>query len=286
MPRSRPQPVSPKAIFAHAETFFSALSQLHEVHQHKMTGIIAPAMVIAAFTSELYLKSFICRETTSAPKGHHLHNLYTLLLSDTKVAIERHWNAITRDHEEFLNSIDRQEPRPLPRNLEDALKEGSRAFEQLRYIYEGADPFRFVLGDLPLVIRRTLLDLEPSWAKQDGIPIGLSYPAALEVGVRKEGSVAFWVNAPNGGWANDENQYNFGPTIRAEGIDMAVFKTPDRRISLTIGGPLGRTFRFNHPIPPITSPRGLHIAVTWMTTAIILYLNGKPAITVDPMLTS
>jgi hypothetical protein len=117
---------------------------------------------------------------------------------------------------------------------------------------------------------------------QDGMPIGLSYPHAIDVGIRREGSVALWINSPNPGWDSDNNGYNFGPAVRAEGINLVVFKTPDRRISITISGPLGRTFQFNQPMPPAARPEGVFVAVTWTVQSVVLYLNGAPAVTVDP----
>jgi HEPN domain-containing protein len=242
MPDQRRQSIPPSAIFEHADRFFIALAHLHDAPEDKMGAIILPSGVIAEFASELYLKSFIAREKRPIPKGHHLHDLYTSLLRDTRTAIERHWNAIVRDHKETIASMDRQGAQTTPQSIEDALREGNKAFEQLRYIYENSSPFFFVLGELPIALRRALLDIEPSWGQQDGIPIGLSYPAAIDVGARREGSISYRRHSLKTGWADDFEQYQLSPAAAACGIRVTAFKNPDRRISVTIGGPLGRTF--------------------------------------------
>jgi hypothetical protein len=282
MNQTRPS-ILPISIFAHADNFFAALSKLHETPRPNVGAIAAPAMVIAAFASELYLKCFICLENGFTPRGHYLHDLYMELPANARAAIESHWNAIIRDREELLSSLDRQTGRSFHRNLDEALKEGNRAFEQLRYIYENTGPFRFAISDFPVAIRRALLDRKSNWGQQDALPIGLSYPHAVDTGARREGTIDFWINHPNIGWHNDADQYQFSQD-QISGINVTVFKTPDCRISVTISGPLGRTFLFNHPMPSVTLPKGLHLAITWTAQSVVLYLDGKPAITIDPTL--
>jgi hypothetical protein len=122
------------------------------------------------------------------------------------------------------------------------VREGNKAFEQLRYLYEDSGPFNFVLGDLPIAIRRALLDMEPTWGKQDGIPMGLSYPHAIDAGARREGSISYRIHSLKTGWDSDDGHYDLSPPLRADGIHVIAFKTSNNRISITIGGPLGRTF--------------------------------------------
>jgi hypothetical protein len=155
-----------KAIFDHADTFFHAIDQLQRSPSPIIGAVAMPVMVVSAFASELYFKTLIVLDGNQAPRSHDLYDLFSKLSLKAKAQLESRWNPIIRDREEFLKNIEHHTA-SIPRILEDALKEGREGFERLRYIYEGGDPFGFSLGDLPLAIRRTILDLQPSWSPQD-----------------------------------------------------------------------------------------------------------------------
>jgi hypothetical protein len=200
----------------------------------------------------------------------------------TDIEVQKHledrWNPITRDREELLKNIDRQESAPMPRALRDALAEGREGFERLRYVYEGGNPFRFALGDLPLALRRTILDLQPSWAQQDKLFLGRTTADPIPDHL-KEGTITRWLRHPDGDWSTNEKHYDFDP-INANELSLIAYKTADRRISITISGPLGRTFTFNEPIVP-AGEKGLMLAITWSLKELLLSLNGKPAATIN-----
>jgi hypothetical protein len=243
-----------------------------------------PVMVVSAFASELYFKTLIAMDGKRPPRSHDLHDLFLQLSSGLQERLESRWTPITRDREELLKNIDREENRknnaPVPRDLRYALVEGGEGFERLRYIYEGGSPFRFVLGDLPLALRRTILDLEPAWAQQDKLFLGRT-PADPIPDHFKEGTITFWLRHPDEDWSTNDKHYEFG-TIRVNEHSIIAYKTADRRISLTISGPLGRTFRFNEPAVPAEA-KGLFVAVTWSPQELNLYLKGQPAASIlDP----
>jgi hypothetical protein len=154
----------PDTVFRHADTFFQAVDRLHRSPSVAFRTVAMPVMVVSAFASELFFKTLIAIEGKRPPRSHDLLDLFLKLPSGMQKHLEDRWNPIIRDREEILKNSDRKESAPMPRALRDALAEGREGFERLRYIYEGGNSFRFALGDLPLALRRTTLDLQPSWA--------------------------------------------------------------------------------------------------------------------------
>jgi len=264
--------VQPNAIFQHADTFFFAIDQLHRSSASER--IATPILVVSAFAAELYFKTLLALEGKTLPKWHYLLDLFLKLSPKNQHILERKWDLIARDREEISKNIDRQEQTPIPRDIRGALTEGNKGFEQIRYIYEGGRPFRFVLGDLPLALRRTILDLQPSWGQQDEVFLGRTSTDLIPEHL-KEGTVTFWLRHADSDWSTNDKHYDFGD-MNAGGHSVIVYKTTDRRISLTISGPLGRTFALNEPLTP-GNERGVFVALTWSPKEVILYLNGNPS---------
>ena len=276
---SQPQ-ITPISIFQHAETFFDSLDYLHTAPPERIAPMAASVMVLSAFAAELYFKCLLCIIDGKPPKGHHLHDLYSRLTAEHKHALHLNWGYIIRDREEFLLNVESQGNAKIPRRLADALIEGNKAFEQLRYIYEGPPSFRFFLGDLPLALRRTILDAEPSWSQQDQNFVGrVSSPPDLP-GPYQEGSLTFWIRDLDDAWDSNDRIYAF-PPLRQNGISVDIFKNVANELSFTVSGPLGRVFIFRTQTP---KPCGieLFISITWSAIAVILYLNGQQISLTDP----
>ena len=67
-------------------------------------------------------------------------------------------NAKLWDHYETLL------PGKIARDLRSALEVGSKAFEQIRYSYEGGtDELQYYLQDLPILLGRIILQMKPEW---------------------------------------------------------------------------------------------------------------------------
>jgi hypothetical protein len=192
--------IRPDAIFNHADTFFHALDQLHRSPFPAIHNMAMPVMVVSAFASELYFKTLIGLEGKKLPRSHDLQDLFSELSPKMQRYLENRWDPITRDREELYKNIDRQEGTPIPRALRDAIAEGREGFERLRYVYEGGSAFRFVLSDLPLALRRTVLDLQPSWAKQDKLFLGRT-PTDPIPDHLKEGTITVWMRHPDVDWS-------------------------------------------------------------------------------------
>jgi hypothetical protein len=157
-------PVDPLAIFRHAEAFICAIDQLHRTSTPERAALISlPIAVLSAFCSEIYFKCLICVETGKVVQGHYLHELFLSLSPPTQKILEDAWDSIVVERAEILDRLDKQMSPPIPRDLRSNLKEGNRAFQQLRYIYEGGENFRFLLSDLPLALRQTVMKVRPEW---------------------------------------------------------------------------------------------------------------------------
>jgi hypothetical protein len=271
--------VAPISIFQHAETFISCIDYLHTAPPERIVPAGVPLMVLSAFAAELYLKCLVCRKNGKAPRGHYLHDLYSQLDATDKSALDAHWSLFNRDRNEFNKSIEVQENRAVPRALKDAIVEGNKAFEQLRYIYEGPPPFRFLLGDLPLALRRTIIDSEPTWAPQDRNFVGrssspLDLPSHLLVG-----TITYWIRELEKNWPGQESIRNMSP-VGKDQIHIDSYVTKNGQISFTISGPLGRTFTFRVLVPAVNY-NNLFVCFSWTTQSISLILNDKQVATID-----
>ena len=118
--------------------------------------------------------------------------------------------------------------------------------------------------------------------------IGLFYGGArINQGMKritkllKKGSATFWLRHRDRDWVVNEKEYQFGE-MRKSGMSVEASKHTDRTINLLVAGPLGKDFKFHHPIPKCDS-RGLFVAVTWKDVEVKLYFNGRliEIVTVD-----
>jgi hypothetical protein len=123
-----------------------------------------PAMVLSAFTSELFLKTLVCLDTGRMVEGHDLEKLYRLLKTETKKAIREGWDAYIPSQEKTLKAIEAQIGRTIPRDLESSLRSGSRSFIDLRYMHEGTPSSEFYILDLPNILHAVIISKRPDWS--------------------------------------------------------------------------------------------------------------------------
>jgi hypothetical protein len=169
MARKRSAP-DPDKIFAHASKFFWTDKYLRSKSTTaEMVPMVAhPAMVLSAFASELYLKCLLAIEESKVPDTHDLHDLFCRLNTKTQQRVEALWDEHIQhpDRAKVLDYIENVlKQGSVPRKLSWALEVGNRAFEELRYIYEVDKPsIKFVLGDLPELLRRVAIEKRPQLA--------------------------------------------------------------------------------------------------------------------------
>ncbi len=159
----------PALIFLQADGFsraYNMLADQRHLSPSEAATIGYPQIVISAFAIELYLKCLICIETGKAPRGHHLKQLFDRLSPETRRRICAIWDGEVKTRRASLwDAMEASSPTatgPVPRALPEALACGNKAFEKVRYIYEGnnADVI-FILTDLPTVLRRVIVDKRP-----------------------------------------------------------------------------------------------------------------------------
>lgn len=121
-------------------------------------------MVLAAFASELYMKTLIGLEGKAIPRQHNLEKLFGQISAERRSRVEFHWNENVRRNEHQFADGDRNLKTKLPRALNLALSRGAKSFEELRYAYEQRSPEgAFVLGNLPVCLREAIVEIKPEW---------------------------------------------------------------------------------------------------------------------------
>jgi hypothetical protein len=154
----------PFPIFLHANDFHNALVYLssNEAPSH-MAVVAFPALVLAAFASELFLKCIICMDGKKVPKWHDLKNLFDLTSQSSQRRMEKHWASMLDHRADIIARMEKSTGQKFPRDLSTCLALGSGAFEQLRYSYERGSTI-FFLSDFPAVARLSILEVKPEWA--------------------------------------------------------------------------------------------------------------------------
>jgi hypothetical protein len=151
-------PSSAKSIYRLALSFDTAVALMQNTFaNHRNVGrLIFPLSVCSAFALELYLKCLIVIEGQAAPRTHDLAALFAQLSADAQADIKRRYN-------EYRAGL--PDGFPINHDIEDALKKSARAFEKLRYVYEG----RLNEGDgwachqVMVAVRDRIDSLHPGW---------------------------------------------------------------------------------------------------------------------------
>jgi hypothetical protein len=162
--------IDPSKIFEQANCFYQALTILRDIKPENtqlVVNIGDPGMVVAAFTIELFLKCLLCIEKKGeVPRGHHLRVLFDRLSPSTRSRIQHAWdNSIAPHLAEVWNLHEKRFGIKIARDLPAALCAGGKAFELIRYSYEGKTKhLQFYLIDLPQHLRSIILELKPEWS--------------------------------------------------------------------------------------------------------------------------
>jgi hypothetical protein len=152
-------------IFNHARAFNRSSLIIHNNGGLECTVAMVTNNALA---NELYLKCLIIMETGDRVLFEHdLRKLFVQLAGDTKTDIARRFN---RDYaaKQALALINNPEFAEMvkrgPKNFDEALDSGARAFIDWRYIYEG-DSFGkpYALLELPNILEQLILERKPSW---------------------------------------------------------------------------------------------------------------------------
>jgi HEPN domain-containing protein len=166
------QSVDPLLIFKQANCFYQALAILCNVEPENVQLAVTigePVMVTGALTIELFLKCLVCIETGEVPKSHNLRGLFDKLSDTTRVRIQCSWdNDILMHRGAEWDHIEARTGQKIARELPAALTAASKAFERIRYSYEGnTTEVQYFLQDLPQLLRRVIVEQRPEWKGQE-----------------------------------------------------------------------------------------------------------------------
>ena len=165
--RRKPKTIAPEAIFLQAVNFhmaFKVLEGWKAPHPSGKRAMAIPGSVISALAIELFLKTIICIETGHIPSTHNLLVLFNHLKPQTQSDVQAEWDHYAKVHEHRWADFDALLGQPVARDLQTALKVGSRTFELARYYYEESAEFQFYLGALPEMLKRVIFKLRPDFA--------------------------------------------------------------------------------------------------------------------------
>jgi hypothetical protein len=169
-----PGSLDPKLMFDHAQKFQWSQEYLRHkdratTAEHvKMCG--DPCFVLSALASELFIKCLLVIEGKPKKEFAKVHDLYQLFSKLTPPIQDRIkglwdqqvWAQGTRDFIDYAqNTI--AKGTPIPRNFASALKLGANTFVDLRYVYEKPRNINNLIVDLPLILRRVIVEIYPQW---------------------------------------------------------------------------------------------------------------------------
>lgn len=163
--------IDPLKVFMHARGFHLAESYLANIdfNQNPQLALeIGQAQItLSALNSELFFKCLICLETGLVPPGHMLDELFDQLSQETQEKIEHIWaSEIVPLRNEMWEKMESSVGggQTLSRDFRDAIRAGSRAFEEVRYSYEpNGESTTFYISDLPRLLWRVIVEKRPEW---------------------------------------------------------------------------------------------------------------------------
>jgi hypothetical protein len=164
MGNQKAQQIDPHKMFMQAENFVGCYDLLMQADHAKYAAFTAnPIVVISAFASEIFLKCLLNLEGAKIPQTHNLETLFQALSADTRARVTELWDAEVESKKAQWAAAQGDNPAPL--DLPTALKDGGHTFDAVRYAHEGDVKCRFVMGDLPRVLRAVILEKKPEWDK-------------------------------------------------------------------------------------------------------------------------
>jgi hypothetical protein len=170
---SRPQvapPTNLENVFRAAEVFRRGGDLLGDyAMRQNQPELISPTVACAALGLEILFKCLILLEGKTYGKIHALTDLFAILSDETKKKIrDRYQPYLPQDQKEIERAIKESgggEPIPTV-DFDYILAQSSRAFENVRYAYEGpkTESWGWLASDIYECTRAVILEKEPGWA--------------------------------------------------------------------------------------------------------------------------
>jgi hypothetical protein len=157
----------PRKVYIHGTRFLFTehhLRQTIPAGGHASEWAAMPAMIISAFSAELFLKTILLLEEQRPPDVHHLGTLFKRIKSHkTKRRIEKLWDASVAAHAADFEKNEKILGFPIPRDLRTALHDCGDAFKTMRYAYEDFSKVKFYIGELAKIVQLVILEIRPDW---------------------------------------------------------------------------------------------------------------------------
>jgi HEPN domain-containing protein len=157
--------MDPKKVFDQAERFRVAdrLLRSDRFEMQVTEVIILPAIVLSAFSSELFMKCIVLLEGGKLERTHNLYSLFGKLTKSTQDRIVALWDAEIATDKDQLDQLQAVAGVPVPRDLPGVLKECGDAFTAIRYEYEDPLKANFLMSELPPMLKEVVLAARPDW---------------------------------------------------------------------------------------------------------------------------
>jgi hypothetical protein len=155
-----------KKILHSAEIFRLATRILATQIEGGHPSFLAPYGVNAAFTLELYLKCLLTLERGSPPRGHNLLQLFNKVRPANQARIRVYYDNAPEKSRQLRQAM--QAVTGLPSDFDSDLKASQRAFELMRYHWEGTWELGtgWSAGDITESVRHVIFEIRPDWARE------------------------------------------------------------------------------------------------------------------------
>lgn len=159
--------LDPRQIFLQGQRFHYGYHVLLQPTNERLApALMAPAVVVAAFAVELYLKCLVCMEGKRVPRHHVLKDIFRELAPETQTAFRDAWDAHVAADANFqilMSHVQKLSERFVGLDWDWHIDAASEVFARVRYIYEGRTQNAFFLGDFLPWMRNFILSKEPTW---------------------------------------------------------------------------------------------------------------------------
>lgn len=161
-------PIEPN-YFMQARSFLVSDEYLRRAYDPRLSvDLSRAAIVMSAFSSELFMKCLLLIEGSRSPKIHDLDKLFGNLRKPTRRKIYDEWDKGDTAFEMILVVIEQQKGITLPRDLDSFLRMGAKTFSDLRYPERSET--HFFLDRLPRILERVILGRRPEWERIRRVP--------------------------------------------------------------------------------------------------------------------
>ena len=160
---TKPIPPDPQSIYQHAYSFLFANHRLVNTEPHYPHFEAIPSLVIIAFANEILFKCIHAMDKSNPDltDTHRLDILFKRLSNARKKQIIKLWDG--SPNQKAIENFNKQSGSTAPTDLPGILLDCGDAFVKLRYFYERPGGSSQLLGTLPDILNKVILETHPEW---------------------------------------------------------------------------------------------------------------------------